>query len=203
VGQEFIQAGQFGVGPGSTRMGEFGARALRDVQEAVLAEQSKALQAGYGQAADIFASDVGRQAQLAGTAGQLGIGEAQALRDLASRYGETAGEAQRLGLTGAEAITGVGTKERAMQQANLDLAYQDFLRQEGYPKEQIKFLSDVLSGVQIPKTEISTQQQIPSEDVLETGLSKAANTYKVIDEILKGSTNSSISDLIKKYLGGK
>jgi|694.fasta_scaffold109336_3 hypothetical protein len=202
VGQEFIQAGQFGVGPGSTRMGEFGARALRDVQEAVLAEQSKALQAGYGQAADIFASDVGRQAQLAGTAGQLGIGEAQALRDLASRYGETAGEAQRLGLTGAEAITGVGTKERAMQQANLDLAYQDFLRQEGYPKEQIKFLSDVLSGVQIPKTEISTQQQIPSEDVLETGLSKAANTYKVLDEILKGSSGSSISDLLKKYFGG-
>lgn len=202
VGQEFIQAGQFGVGPGSTRMGEFGARALRDVQEAVLAEQSKALQAGYGQAADIFASDVGRQAQLAGTAGQLGIGEAQALRDLASRYGETAGEAQRLGLTGAEAITGVGTKERAMQQANLDLAYQDFLRQEGYPKEQIKFLSDVLSGVQIPKTEISTQQQIPSEDVLETDLSKAANTYKVLDEILKGSSGSSISDLLKKYFGG-
>jgi hypothetical protein len=203
VGQEFIQAGQFGVGPGSTRMGEFGARALRDVQEAVLSEQAKALQTGYGQAADIFASDVGRQAQLAGTAGQLGIGEAQALRDLASRYGETAGEAQRLGLTGAGAITEVGAKERAMQQANLDLAYQDFLRQEGYPKEQVQFLANVLSGVQIPKTEISTRQEMPAQEDLETGLSKAANTYKVIDEILKGTTDSGVSDLIRKYLGGK
>jgi hypothetical protein len=104
---------------------------------------------------------------------------------------------------GAGAITEVGAKERAMQQANLDLAYQDFLRQEGYPKEQVQFLANVLSGVQIPKTEISTRQEMPSQDDLETGLSKAANTYKVIDEILKGSTNSSISDLIKKYLGGK
>ena len=62
VGEEFIKAGQFSVGPGSTRMGEFGARALRDVQENVLAEQAKALQAGYGQAADIFQADVARSA---------------------------------------------------------------------------------------------------------------------------------------------
>ena len=101
VGQEFIQAGQFGVGPGSTRMGEFGARALRDVQENVLAEQAKALQAGYGQAADIFQSDVARKAGLAGTAADI------------------AGMAQKYGLTGAGAITGVGQKEREMQQANL------------------------------------------------------------------------------------
>ena len=264
IGQEFIGAGQFSVGPGSTRMGEFGARALRDVQESVLAEQTKALQAGYGQAADIYGQDVGRLAQLAGTVGQLSTSDlnrmlesgvrvadigakmgqltsedaarladigkatgqltqqdaanlariaeskgqltqqdAQNLQALAARYGALGESAQTLGLAGAEAITGVGAKERAMQQANLDLAYQDFLRQEGYPKEQVKFLADVLSGVQIPKTEITTRQEMPDQADLETGLSKAANTYKVIDEILKGSTNSSISDLIKKYLGGK
>jgi hypothetical protein len=90
-----------------------------------------------------------------------------------------------------------------MRQAHLDLAYKDFLEQRDYPKEQVQFLSNVLSGVQIPKTEITTRQEMPDQADLETGLSKAANTYKVIDEILKGSTNSSISDLIKKYLGGK
>ena len=264
VGQEFIQAGQFGVGPGSTRMGEFGARALRDVQEAVLGEQAKALQAGYGQAADIYGRDVARFADLAGTAGQIGTadynrllesgariadigakvgqltgddaarlaeigratgtltaqdaanlarigeskgqlaqGDAQALRDLAQRYSMLGETSQTLGLTGAQAITGVGATERAMQQANLDLAYQDFLKQEAYPKEQIKFLSDVLSGVQLPKTEIRTEQRIPSQDELTTGLSDAANTYKVLDEILKGATGSNIGDLLKKYFGGK
>jgi hypothetical protein len=264
IGQEFIGAGQFSVGPGSTRMGEFGARALRDTQEAILAEQAKALQAGYGQAADIYGQDVGRLAQLAGTVGQLStadlnrmlesgvrvadigakmgqltsddasriaeigkatgqltqqdaanlarIGESKGqltqqdaanLQNLASKYSMLGETAQGLGLRGAEAVTDVGSKERAMRQANLDLAYKDFLDQRDYPKEQVQFLSNVLSGVQIPKTEISTRQEMPSQDDLETGLSKAANTYKVIDEILKGSTNSSISDLIKKYLGGK
>lgn len=202
VGEEFIKAGQFSVGPGSTRMGEFGARALRDVQEAVLSEQAKALESGYKTAADIFGTDVGRMASLAGTAGTLGVQEAQALRDLASRYGELGSEAQRLGLTGAKAVTDVGAAERAMQQANLELAYQDFLRQEQYPKEQIKFLSDVLGGVQLPKTEITTQQSIPKQEELTTGLSDAANTYKVLDEILKGSTGSGVGDLVRKFFGG-
>ena len=202
VGEEFIKAGQFSVGPGSTRMGEFGARALRDVQEAVLSEQAKALESGYKTAADIFGTDVGRMASLAGTAGTLGVQESQALRDLASRYGELGGEAQRLGLTGAKAITDVGAAERAMQQGNLELAYQDFLRQEAYPKEQIKFLSNVLGGVQLPKTEIRTEQSIPKQEELTTGLSDVANTYKVIDQILKGSTGSGVGDLVRKFFGG-
>jgi len=84
IGEEFIRAGQFG----GSRMGEFGARALRDVQESVLGEQAKALQAGYGQAADIFASDVGRQAQLAGTAGQLGTAQQRALLEAGSTMGQ-------------------------------------------------------------------------------------------------------------------
>ena len=205
VGEEFIKAGQFGVGPGSTGMGEFGARALRDVQEAVLAEQSKALQAGYGQAADIYGADVGRMATLAGTAGQLGLGDIKALQDLAGRYGELGTTGQALGLKGAEAVTGVGTAEREMQQANLNLAYQDFLRQQGYPAEQVKFLGNVLSGVQLPKTEITTSQQIPRQEDLTTGVSDVANTFKVIDEILKSSTGKSIGtttgDLLKKYFG--
>lgn len=88
VGEEFIKAGQFGPGPGSSRMGEFGARALRDVNEAILAEQSKALQAGYGQAADIFASDVGRLGTLAGTAGQLGGAQQRAILEAAQTAGQ-------------------------------------------------------------------------------------------------------------------
>lgn len=88
VGEEFIRAGQFGPGPGSSRMREFGARALRDVQEAVLAEQQKALESGYKTAADIFASDVGRQAQLAGTAGTLGTAQQRALLEAGQTTGQ-------------------------------------------------------------------------------------------------------------------
>ena len=190
VGQEFIQAGQFNVGPGSSRMGEFGARALRDVQESVLAEQAKALQAGYGQAADIFGADVGRMAQLAGTAGTLGTQEALGLRDLASRYGELGSEAQRLGLVGAKAVTDVGAAERAMQQANLNLAYEDFLRQEGYPKEQVKFLSEIMSGVRLPQTTVQQTVATPAQPGGASGIEKA----------ISGATGvGTILDLIKKY----
>lgn len=84
IGEEFIKAGQYG----GSRMGEFGARALRDVQEGVLAEQAKALQAGYGQAADIFGADVARQAQLAATAGQLGGAQQRALLEAGQTTGQ-------------------------------------------------------------------------------------------------------------------
>lgn len=84
IGEEFTKAGQFG----GSRMGEFGGRALRDVQEAVLAEQSKALQAGYGQAADIFGQDVGRLGQLAGTVGQLGGAQQRALLEAGQTMGQ-------------------------------------------------------------------------------------------------------------------
>lgn len=251
IGEEFIRAGQFGVGPGSTRMGEFGSRALRDVQQSVLAEQSKALQQGYAQAADIFGQDVARAAQLAGTVGQLStqdygrllesgarvadvgaklgqltsedaarladigkatgtltaqdaqtlarIGESKGqlaqqdaanLQSLASKYLAAAEGAQTMGLRGAEAVTGVGAKERAMQQANLDLAYQDFLKQEAYPKEQIKFLSDILGGVQLPSTTVQTKVDMPPQAGGASAIQKAIAAGAGVNELI---------DLVKKY----
>ena len=145
VGQEFIKAGQFATGPGSSRMGEFGARALRDVQEGVLAEQAKALQSGYGQAADIFGKDVAAQRAAAGSAADI------------------AGLAQKFGLGEAAAVGGVGSLERQMQQQNLDLAYKDFLAQQGYPKEQIQFLSGIAGGLKVPSSTLTSQVQMGAQ----------------------------------------
>jgi hypothetical protein len=255
IGQEFIGAGQFSVGPGSTRMGEFGARALRDTQEAILAEQAKALQAGYGQAADIFGQDVGRLGQLAGTVGTLStqdlnrllesgvrvadigakmgqltaddasriaeIGKATGqltqqdaanlariaeskgqltqqdavnLQNLASKYSMLGEAAQTMGLTGAQAVTGVGAKERAMQQANLDLAYQDFLAQRDYPKEQVKFLSDIASGIRLPQTTIQTSTEMPAQPGGSSAVEKAITGATGVDTLL---------DIFNKYFPKK
>lgn len=110
VGEEFIRAGQFG----SSRMGEFGARALRDVQESVLGEQAKALQAGYGQAADIFGQDVGRLAQLAGTAGQLGGAQQRALLEAGQTTGQlSTSDLQRLMQSGVS-IADIGQRFGAL-----------------------------------------------------------------------------------------
>lgn len=71
VSDSFIKAGSFG----GTRMGEFGNRALRDTQEAVLGQQASALQQGYGQSLSASQADLARQAGLAGTTGQLASGD--------------------------------------------------------------------------------------------------------------------------------
>lgn len=145
VGQEFIKAGQFATGPGSSRMGEFGARALRDVQEGVLAEQAKALQTGYGQAADIFGRDVAAQRAAAGTAADV------------------AGLAQKYGLGAGQAVTGVGQTERLMQQANLEQAYKDFAAQRDYPMEQAKFLASIGQSIgKLPTVTSETKETLPA-----------------------------------------
>ena len=184
IGEEFIGAGQFG----GSRMGEFGARALRDVQEAVLSEQAKALESGYKTAAEIYGADVSRMADLARISGGLGAQDVSSLLNLAGKYGELGTTAQQLGLTGAKAVTDVGTVERGMQQANLDLAYQDFLRQQGYPAEQAKFLSGMLQGVRLPETKIEQSQQLPAG---------ATGTQPGISQLLGGA--SGILGLIEKY----
>jgi len=72
---EMIRAGQFG----STRQAELMGRAIRDATEGISAQQSQALQQGYGQAQQAAQTDLARQAQLASTAGGLGGAQQQAL----------------------------------------------------------------------------------------------------------------------------
>lgn len=95
-------------------------------------------QQGYGQAAG-FAQNLPTQ-QLAG-AGALANFGAQALSQEQARQ---------------QMLAGAGQAQRGMAQQNLDLAYQDFLAQRGYPLEQLKILQSGISGV--PATTSSTTQ---------------------------------------------
>lgn len=104
-----------------------------DLEAQKLAEQSRQFGAsnalaGYGQAGD-----------MAQTLANLGSAEQQA-------------EAQRLGLQSSTAA-----QEQALQQQQLDQQYGDFLRQQGYDKEQISWLSNILHGVPISANTTSTE----------------------------------------------
>lgn len=91
VSDAFIRAGQFG----SSRMGEFGSRALRDTQEAVLNAQAQAAQQGYGQALSASQADLARQAQLAGTVGSISGADLSRILQGGAQYGQlgqTAGQ---------------------------------------------------------------------------------------------------------------
>ena len=106
VSDSFIKAGQFG----SSRMGEFGSRAVRDTQEAVLDQQAKLANQGYGQAMSAAQADLARQGQLAGTVGSISGADLSRILQGGAQYGSIgqaytgAGQAQQqLGLSAAQA----------------------------------------------------------------------------------------------------
>jgi len=240
ISDRFIGAGSFG----GSRQAEATGRAIRDAMEGISAQQSAALQSGYGQAAGLSQADLARQAQLASTAGQLGSQQQGALQSAASgmanigtslgnltaeqqraltnlgtstgqiygqdinakqaagtglanigqTYGNLTADQQRIlsnlasttgnlynadtaqqnetarqmaalgqqqqtmGLTGAGALQGIGQQQQQFGQQNLDLAYQDFLRQQGYAQQQNTGMMGALQGTAgaIPKASLQT-----------------------------------------------
>ena len=139
----YIQAGQLGYGDrnglGGTPSGMMTdtARALRDTSADILGKQTEALQSGYTQAAGLAGTDLARFGTLAGTAGDLARTQQQQQLAASGALSTLGEQAQSLGLTGAGALGGVGALEQQQGQKNLDVAYGDFLRQQGYPQDQI------------------------------------------------------------------
>jgi hypothetical protein len=168
VSDQFIRAGQFG----SSGMGTFGQRALRDTQESILNQQSQALQTGYGQALGASQADLARQATLGQTAGQLTQAGQQNLGTIgaqtaATAQAEAARQAQtqqqvadlakmQQGLTTADAaaLEAVGSAQQAQTQKGLDVAYQDYQNQINFPQSQINNMSATLRG--LPATAVPT-----------------------------------------------
>jgi hypothetical protein len=143
IGDQFTRAGQFG----STRQQEIAQRGVRDVASDLEANIGKQLAAGYTTAGTQAQADLQRMASIGQAAGQLtGTEEANkaALAGVQAGLGQ---KEQALGLTGAAAQEAVGAQQQALNQKNLDLAYQDFQQQRDYPQQQIGFLSNVVRGL--------------------------------------------------------
>jgi hypothetical protein len=104
VADSFIKAGQFG----SSRMGEFGSRALRDTQEAVLNQQAQMANQGYGQALSASQADLARQAQLAGTVGSISGADLSRVLQGGAQYGNLAQTQGQLTGQQASALANLG-----------------------------------------------------------------------------------------------
>lgn len=148
----YIQAGQLGFGGrggAGTPSGMLTdtSRAIRDTSADILGKQAEALRAGYSEAAGLAGTDLSRQAGLAATAGGLGGQDLSRTLAGAGQLGELGGKSQELGLTGAGALGQVGATQQSQAQKNLDVAYGDFLRQQGYPQEQINAMLQTMGGV--------------------------------------------------------
>ena len=143
VSDAFIKAGQFGSG----RMGEFGSRAVRDTQEAILNQQAQAAQQGYAQSLQAAQADLARQGQLAGTVGSISGADLSRILQGGAQYGNlgqvagqltgqqmqnlanlgqmqtTAGQAQQqFGLTAAQQVQAAQAQDYARQMTALQQA---------------------------------------------------------------------------------
>ena len=94
----------------------------------------------------------------------------QSAYDLSSRYNLQAAQGlQGIGQATQEdalgrisALQGIGSQQRALDQASLDMGYQDFLRQQNYAKNMLGDFGGLLRGVPVrPEQTISTFQQQP------------------------------------------
>ena len=63
---------------------------------------------------------------------------------------------QRLGSTDVGNLLNAGQMQQGLDQTNLDVAYDDFLRQFGYPQEMSQFLMSFLTGVPYSQTQTTT-----------------------------------------------
>jgi len=112
--------------------------------------QARGQAAGYEDAYSRFLAD--RKARLAKSELSLeGLGvdqESRQLRQQAlSSLSSLAPQAAKSQQDRLNALQGVGLARRGMTQEQMDMSYQDFLRQREYPKEQIEWYSEMLRGL--------------------------------------------------------
>lgn len=152
------------------------AEALRDAQKGLLTNNLAAGKSGtYGGARQLLAqTEMERNLQNklgtiqatgmqnafeAAQKAQLGSATAYGtLGDVLTRSGtaEQASDIDRLKTMGA-----YGDLQRATEQQGIDARYQDFLKQIGYPQEQLGNMADILRGVPIAKLGESTTTTTP------------------------------------------
>ena len=106
-------------------------------------------QQAFQQASGLFQAD--RAADVEGE--RIGMGAAGQYANLAERARAGDVEAARL-------LETIGKSGMGRDQAGLDLAYQDFIRQQGYPAEKLGLLSSVLRGIPV-QPNVSTKQMMP------------------------------------------
>lgn len=159
-----VKAGAFG-GSRSALMQSAADEALaRNLAEIQATGQQKA----FEQAQSMFGQDRTALAD----AERLGLKAAESSTTQANQLANLQLAAQQGDIEAAKLLEQVGKDIQAGEQADLDLAYEDFVRQRDFPKEQLTYLSSILRGVPVqPSTETTKFQQYnPIRDLLGTGI---------------------------------
>ena len=158
----------------SKRYNELAAREKAQAEEYARAGDQAAAERARVQAAQYedYARVQANQAQEDRAAAQFGIDAAGAASEQAAQLAKLQQMARAGDLEAIQALGAVGQQLDLREQAALDLDYEDFLRQQGYGKEQLNFLSGILRGMpaQMGLTEQRLLQQNPLQQALGAGI---------------------------------
>lgn len=170
---EAVQAGAFGGSRQAVQQGL--------AQEALTRQLAEIQASGTQQAFEQAQGQFERDRAARESAERLGLGAAELAGSQASQLATLGKMAREGDVQAAQLLEGIGKDIEARQQAGLDIAYEDFVRQRDYPREQLQFYSSILRGVPVqPSTETTKFQQYnPIKDLLGTGIS-ALGLYKGI-----------------------
>jgi len=132
------------------RVQEAQAGQLRSVEAARAQEAARIQKSIADEQARVDAARAGERR----SAEELGLKASELTTKQASQLAQL-GELARAGdVEAARLLETIGKDQQAREQAALDLAYQDFVRQRDYPREQLQFYSSILRGIPIsPSTE--------------------------------------------------
>ena len=159
-----VQAGAFG----GSRQAVAQALAGEDLQRRLGEIQATGQQKAFENAQQQFERD--RAARE--SAERLGITAGESLTSQSAQLAQLGDLARKGDVQAAELLEKIGKDQQAREQAGLDLAYEDFVRQRDFPRESLTFLSSILRGVPVqPSTEtVKFQQYNPIQEALGTGI---------------------------------
>lgn len=161
---------------------------LRNLEQRMADIQTLGSQQAYTQALGEAASQRGRLAGLAGVLPALGVGM-------------TAAQQQQAALMG-----GIGETQRGMQQQAIDLARQQFAREEMYPVEALSRYLGYISGAPQPGGSVSQMGTVqgPSRLAEIGGLATGIGTLiGGLGGLKGGGRVGGLSSIVRRQAGGK
>ena len=141
-----IGRGTFGGARQALLQGEQGRNLNRQLSDIKMQGSQK----GYQNAQAQFNADQARQQQAqqyaAGLGQQIGLGGLTAGMQGSQALGQLGATQQTADLARLQAQGATGAQEQALQQQQLNTAYQNWQTQQNYPKNQLEYLSNILRG---------------------------------------------------------
>lgn len=150
--------------------------------------EASGMQTAYGEGRKAFEADrqarlqvETSQAELDQAAEKLGMSAAEAATMSSNQLAQLEQQAIAGNVDAAKLLEAVGRDKEARSQLSADLAYQDFLRQRDYDREQLQFFSSVLRGVPVSPSQeqAKTTPVNPYQQLLGTGIT-GLSLYKAL-----------------------